>query len=277
MAERLKPPQQQPTATGEVGEVFASALSGVLKYWYVFVIIILVTVIIAFVIYLKKRQDEERDPHEDYYKRTMKQCFKGSDRSIEDVFLMTPDGLRKVGDYWGECFTTDGFMNVLYSNLKINKTFFTKWLFKLPFVISQYLYDWQIVRLNKNQQWEEPAKDDRGNVIFNEDGTLKIAKTHKLTSPSYRKNDGIFLISAVDIDRMEFFSYPVLMDEKGNIIDTSYQYYERMSSPLTFDHLVKTTKKYATETAKNLELDKQYLAKRDLNNENVNSEDFNKG
>jgi len=129
-------------------------------------------------------------------------------------------GAKIIGSYLGECITSDGYKNFLLFNGR-------KYLFwKNSF----------IVKVNMNENLRIETKDAKG---------AKVIKQYNLPKDLLIEGDSVVAIKGEGLDKAGYYYYPLIADEKGNIINMDLIAYTRSRDVALLDTLYQQTEDFA--------------------------------
>ncbi len=279
MADRLSSPTGPVTKpTTPLSESFRSVgdfFKWLTDNWLVLALVILVFILGYLVLIFIRKRNEEVDEHADYFDRIERQCRRNMETGLDKVFIYNENGIRALGEYTGHCYTVDGYFNIRYRIPKFD-SFVWNLILKIPF-INKFLYNQQIVRMNDNKVWTEAKTNTRGIAELDRDGKPKDVIKHELTNKTWVKDPKNITLHILDVQTQGYFQYPVMRNEDGNIVDKSYENYERQSSPIRFEHMQKQSKRFTTEVNRNSEINKDLATKQNLDSTNIKSPSESQG
>jgi hypothetical protein len=211
----------------------ANLITTIITYW-VWIVVFFTAIIFIVILYLlyKKLQKKRIDPFADYYNRIKALCKFQRDPTIKEVYLVAENKLQHVGHYMGHCITQDGFMNIMFWKFK-------KWyLFWFPMKLDFFnlVKELMIIRANVNKEYK---------YITYDENKKQVKKIHTLANELVMRSGQNLMIRAVGLERVKYFLYPVLRDDKGNIIDSSLEIFEREKNPALVNVLYNLSEDFA--------------------------------
>jgi hypothetical protein len=228
--------------TPEKKGVFSGLIATILKYWIWFAVIVVAIIFIVFIVILIKKMKKREDPFKKDFVKVKKLCKFTRDPTIKQVYMVSDNSLTFLGRYIGECFTNDGFRNILLFKFK-------KWyLFWIPLFLDFFdiVKDDFIVRCNMNKvykyRWKDPesGKEEIKEVILSHDIV-------------YKDGDKL-IIRGFGMERVRYFFYPVLRDTQGNIVDKKLEIFARERDSALIDVLYNQTEDFANVSRQIIQL-----------------------
>lgn len=129
-------------------------------------------------------------------------------------------GAKIIGFYVGECITSDGYKNFLLFNGR--KYLFWKNLF--------------VVKVNMNENLKIETRDAKGD--------RKIVE-YVLPKDLLIEGENVIAIKGEGLDKAGYFFYPLIADEKGNIVNMDLIAYTRSKDVALLDTLYQQTEDFA--------------------------------
>lgn len=122
-----------------------------------------------------------------------------------------------VGDYAGEYYSSDGYLNLLVQKGRRSVIFKNRLIIRIPQSVKSF-YD--IERLEKQ------AETDKTGVTTKQLNEIKNKYSNFLKDLVQFNDNTIVINYAKSLDKFQFLYYPVFVDDKGQIIDKGVQYYK---------------------------------------------------
>jgi len=185
------------------------------KYWVYILLGFIALGVLVTIILLYKRMKKRIDPFVDDYKKVKALCKFQKDPTIKEVYLMSDAGIKHIGHYLGEAVTQDGFKNILFWKFK---RWYLFW-FPAKFDFFDIVKETMIIRCNTNKEYTYREYDPKTKQ--------EKTKTVVLAKDLITKSEDKILIRGFGLEKVKYFLYPVLKDEKGNIADKSLEIFER--------------------------------------------------
>jgi len=130
-------------------------------------------------------------------------------------------GAKIIGYYQGECITSDGYKNfLLFSGRK--------------YVFWKNIF---VVKVNMNENLRIETRDDKS-------GERKI-KEYNLPKDLLIEGENVIAIKGEGLDKAGYFFYPLIADEKGNIVNMDLIAYTRSRDVALLDTLYQQTEDFA--------------------------------
>ena len=134
---------------------FSQMVSFVTKYAIWIAIFFILIIMIVFIVILIKSLNKRIDPFKAEYVKVKKLSKFHSDPTMKDIFSVADGHLECLGHYLGECYTQDGFFNILGWK---HKKWYLFWVpLKLDFL--DLAKDSFVVRCNMNDTFKEKIID----------------------------------------------------------------------------------------------------------------------
>lgn len=130
-------------------------------------------------------------------------------------------GAKIIGYYLGECITSDGYRNFLLFNGR--KYLFWKNVF--------------IVKVNMNENLKIETRSEKTGD--------RIVKEYKLPKDLIIEGENLIAIKGEGLDKAGYYFYPLIADDKGNIINMDLIAYTRSKDVALLDTLYQQTEDFA--------------------------------
>lgn len=256
--------QTQPIAPVNQPDLIAQIVLFFVEYGIYFLMFFLALVVIVTIVLLIKRLKKHIDPFADEYKKVKSLCKFQSDATIREVYLISDQGIKHIGHYMGEAITQDGFRNILFWKFK-------RWyLFWFParFDFFDVVKETMIMRCNINNTF----------IFKDYDPQTKQEKEKKiiLSRDVVIKSEDKILIRSFGLERVKYFLYPIVKDDKGNTIDKSLEIFERERNPALISTMYQQAEDFANISREliNINPNVRYITK---TGEPINRDQQNKG
>lgn len=213
--------------------IIAQIIVLLVKYWMIFVAVFAVAVILAFVIILWKKMKKHIDPFKDVYNRTKALCKFHRNPVVKEIYMMSESKLQYIGKYLGECITQDGYKNIMVWRTK-------KWyVFWIPakFDFLDLVKDVFIIKCNMNKNY----------TVRTYDPVTKKTKdeTYDVATDLVNTDGNKLMIKGLGLERVKYFLYPVLRDDKGNIVDKKIEVFDRQRTPALIETMYTQVEDFA--------------------------------
>jgi hypothetical protein len=199
-----------------------------------YIIMAFVLILLAVFIYLIWKQLKLRiDPFKQEWVKIKKLSRFHKNNALKSVYLVSNSSLRYLGHYWGDCLTQDGYRNIL---IWAHKKWYLFWVpTRLDFLdLAKDLF---IVRTNENDVFYEKVRDPQ---------TKAITVIERKTTKGFVFTDGDKLvIKAHGIEPLNYFFYPILKNESGNVVDSSLEIFEREKNPALINVMYNMSEDFA--------------------------------
>jgi hypothetical protein len=174
-------------------------------------------------LYIWRKTVSKIDPFFENWKKTKELCKLNKRWNIKDVYRVSGNtGLKWLGKYEGDCITEDKSINIMWSNWKwglVGKII--RWVFfPLRPLLKLVMKEFSICKAPYGERVIEK---------FNEKTIKEGDKDVKIPVPVYGKkiyeyivfdDSGNCLIKAVSLSKSKNYFCPVVLSEKGEVIDT---------------------------------------------------------
>jgi hypothetical protein len=147
--------------------------------------------------------------------------FSGFFAQHDIVQIIGGFGVKVVGYYLGECVTSDGYKNYLLWNAR--KYFFWKNKF--------------ILKVNMNDTVRIETVDEKTRK--------RTVVEHKIPKDLILEGDSVIAIKGEGVDKAGYFYYPLITDEKGNIVNMDLIAYARAKDVAMLDTLYQQTEDFS--------------------------------
>ena len=221
------------TAPIKQPDFIATVVVTLVQYWIYILMGFLALVVIVSIVLIVRRMKKRIDPFADEYKKIKSLCKYQADPTIKEVFMISDYGLKNLGHYIGEAVTQDGFKNIAFWKFK-------KWyLFWFPARLDFFdvVKEVSIIRCNTNGTYTYVEYDPE--TKKGEKKVVNIAKDLII------KSEDKLLVKGFGIERVKYFLYPVLRDEKGNIADKTLEIFERERTPAMINTMYQQAEDFA--------------------------------
>ena len=130
-------------------------------------------------------------------------------------------GAKFVGNYLGECTTSDGYQNYLLWNAR-------KYVFwKNKFVL----------KVNRNDTYKIETVDPKTNK--------RTVVTHPLPKDLIIDGDSVIVVKGEGVDESGYYYYPLITDEKGNIVNMDLVAFSRARDVAMMDTMYQQTEDFS--------------------------------
>ena len=147
--------------------------------------------------------------------------FAGFFAQHDIVLVLGKFGTKIIGMYLGECVTSDGYKNYLLWNAR-------KFIFwKNKFILK--------VNMNDTVKIETVNKDTRKREVIE----------HKLPKDLILDGDDVIAIKGEGVDKAGYYYYPLIIDEKGNIVNMDLIAYSRAKDVAMMDTMYQQTEDFS--------------------------------
>jgi hypothetical protein len=217
-------------------------------------------------LYIWKKAVVKIDPFFVNWKKTKELCKLNRRWSIKDVYRVSGNtGLKWLGEYEGDCILDDGSINVMWSNWKWG--FWGKLLrwvfFPLRPLLKLIMKDYSIIKAPFGEK-EILSYNINEKIVGNEKVKV-VEKTYgeKIIEYITFDDSGNCLVKAVGISKSKHFFYPVISNDKGEIVDTRIISFEKEQSDALLTGLYNLTQDFSNIMRERIALEPkvQYIRK----------------
>lgn len=250
-----------PQSSGTMGSSFNDIMSFMGSNLMILIIILGVIFGIIIILYIMRKM-KKYDPFLEQFMLKKNQCRMFREDNIKKVYIENQkDGLVLMGSYEGECIDKEGYHNILFSRIKFG--LFGRWIRKILFfskpLLDLLLKKHWIIRSNVNPVFKEK-------VINTDPNTgKKTMETKTITLPSVKivKGNGSLILHCYGLQMKKYFTYPILQNQDGSIIQDEAINFERERDSVLTDTLYEQTIDFANvmREAINLNPSLRYVVK----------------
>jgi hypothetical protein len=149
--------------------------------------------------------------------------FSGFFAVFDTVQIVGRFGVKVIGYYLGDCITSDGYRNFLLWNSR-----------KFVFWKNKF-----ILKVNLNDKVRIESHEGDG------DTKKRVVKEIELPKDLIIEGDSVIAIKGEGVDKSGYFYYPLITDEKGNIINMDLIAFSRSRDVAMLDTLYQQTEDFS--------------------------------
>lgn len=228
--------------TGTLGGTFNETINLLLSNWlWIAVIVGSIFGVVLFLYMIKKLK--KFDPFQVDFQIKKNQCKMFRKGGIKKVFIENHrDGLVPMGMYEGECVDKEGYHNIMFSRFKLGLV--GRWLRRIFFftrpILDLILKKYWIVRCNVNPSYIDKTAD-----IKKGKGQKQKVTTLQLPVPNITSGGGSLIIHCMGLQLKKYFTYPILADSEGAMIQDETINFERERDSVLTNTLYEQTIDFA--------------------------------
>lgn len=222
--------------------------SWLLDHVWMVVIFLAIGMGIFLFLFIWKKTTSQIDPFYMNWKKTKELCKLNKRWSVKSVYRVSgKTGLKWLGDYEGDCILEDSSINILWSNWKWG--FWGKlirWVFfPLRPLLKLVMKDYSICKAPYGEK--EVIKIEIVSVGEGKEQFKKIKKTYgdKIVDYVTFDNSGNVLIKSLSLSKSKNFFCPVVRSDKGEVVDTRLQVFDKEQGCALIDGLYNLTVDFA--------------------------------